>query len=248
MNNIFKSIKLLALALALSIGISYVAAWTAPTATPPNGNVSAPLNVSANPQTKSGNLGASWLYAYSYRDAGDPTDTYFMKPNGDSKLKNILVAQDVCIFGTSTCLSTVTGTPGPQGLAGASPAGVYSAADQFVASSYSWTVISSLPVTTNGNAVIVAFSDWIHGTNSNVTTMLWRVARDGITVWDSISYSIGSPGESGGAPLPETSFYLDHMFMDTPTSGGHTYTLEVRVTTGGTSSLHGKRGIYVFKI
>lgn len=120
--NIFQTLKLIALALVLSLGISYVSAWTAPTVTPPGGNVAAPINVSNTTQTKSGNLGASWLYAYSYRDAGDSTDTYFMKPNGDSKLKNILVAQDVCISGTTICLSTVSGTPGPQGLTGATGA------------------------------------------------------------------------------------------------------------------------------
>ena len=56
MNHIFQSTKVILLALALSIGISYVSAWTAPTVTPPNGNVAAPLNVSSAAQIKTGSL------------------------------------------------------------------------------------------------------------------------------------------------------------------------------------------------
>lgn len=87
--------KIVTLALVLSVGISYVSAWTAPTATPPGGNVAAPINVGNSEQTKTGNLGASWVYAYSYRDAGDLTDSYFMKPNGDSVLKKV-IADTIC--------------------------------------------------------------------------------------------------------------------------------------------------------
>jgi hypothetical protein len=56
MKNIIQPLKITALALALSIGISYVSAWTAPTATPPGGNVAAPINVSSSSQIKTGDL------------------------------------------------------------------------------------------------------------------------------------------------------------------------------------------------
>ena len=56
MNNTLKSLKIIVLALVLSIGISYVSAWTAPTATPPGGNVAAPLNTGDNVQYKTGTL------------------------------------------------------------------------------------------------------------------------------------------------------------------------------------------------
>lgn len=56
MSSIFQSLKTLALAIILSIGVTYVYAWTGPTATPPNGNVSAPINVSNTSQVKSGGL------------------------------------------------------------------------------------------------------------------------------------------------------------------------------------------------
>lgn len=56
MKNITQSIKIIALSLVLSFGLSYVYAWTAPTVSAPNGNVSAPINTSGTTQTKSGQL------------------------------------------------------------------------------------------------------------------------------------------------------------------------------------------------
>lgn len=41
---------------AILIGASYLFAWTGPTATAPNGNVSAPINVGSSSQVKSGGL------------------------------------------------------------------------------------------------------------------------------------------------------------------------------------------------
>src|SRR4030042_892068 len=41
---------------ALGLAIQFVRAWTEPSAAPPNGNVGAPINTSANPQTKQGGL------------------------------------------------------------------------------------------------------------------------------------------------------------------------------------------------
>lgn len=46
------------LALALSFGVSYVSAWTAPTQAPPLGNTNPPINTSATTQSKSGNFTA----------------------------------------------------------------------------------------------------------------------------------------------------------------------------------------------
>lgn len=50
------TLKTITLAALFSLGLSYVHAWTAPTATPPGGNVSAPINVGATAQTKAGDL------------------------------------------------------------------------------------------------------------------------------------------------------------------------------------------------
>jgi len=39
------------------IGFSVFAVWTEPSATPPNNNVSAPINVGSSPQSKLGDFG-----------------------------------------------------------------------------------------------------------------------------------------------------------------------------------------------
>lgn len=54
---IFSAIKVSTLAIILSMGILYAYAWTAPSTTPPTGNVSAPINTSAAAQSISGKLG-----------------------------------------------------------------------------------------------------------------------------------------------------------------------------------------------
>lgn len=54
---IFNSLKVVTLAVVLSFGLSFVYAWTAPTQSPPAGNVSAPINTSATEQIKAGGLG-----------------------------------------------------------------------------------------------------------------------------------------------------------------------------------------------
>ena len=56
MKSIFPAIKVYALAIVLSFGLSYALAWTAPTSQPPVGNVSAPINTGATAQTKTGPL------------------------------------------------------------------------------------------------------------------------------------------------------------------------------------------------
>jgi len=59
MKNILQPIKIIILALILVVGISYLhAAWVGPTATPPNENTPAPVNVGSIFQEKSGDLWA----------------------------------------------------------------------------------------------------------------------------------------------------------------------------------------------
>jgi len=52
-------VKIIVLALILSVGISIVFAWTDPTEPPFGGNVPAPVNVGATEQTKTGRLNVS---------------------------------------------------------------------------------------------------------------------------------------------------------------------------------------------
>ncbi|OHA84349.1 MAG: hypothetical protein A2937_01255 [Candidatus Yonathbacteria bacterium RIFCSPLOWO2_01_FULL_47_33b] len=109
--HIFQSAKVILLALVLSIGISYVSAWTAPTVTPPNGNVAAPLNVSNTAQTKAGNITANYLIASSesnapvFKDSND--SSYFLNPNGDSILSSI--------YATKICFGADCKTAWPSG-------------------------------------------------------------------------------------------------------------------------------------
>ncbi len=56
MKKTIQTFKLIVLSLVLSFGISYAFAWTAPTATPPSGNIAAPLNTGVSAQTKVGAL------------------------------------------------------------------------------------------------------------------------------------------------------------------------------------------------
>ncbi len=70
-HELWQSAKILTVALVLSLGVQYAsAAWSGPTATPPNENTSAPINVSATSQVKSGGLGVTNLVADSVTVGG----------------------------------------------------------------------------------------------------------------------------------------------------------------------------------
>lgn len=62
-NKIFSALKVITLAVVLSFGLSYVYAWTAPSTTPPTGNVSAPINTGTSIQQKAGDLTVKGLVA-----------------------------------------------------------------------------------------------------------------------------------------------------------------------------------------
>lgn len=98
-NQIFSAIKVTTLALILSFGISSVYAWIAPTATPPSGNVSAPINTSATAQTKTGGLtvgsitapshciGASCLTAWPTGGVTPPVGSSFIDTSATAQTK-----------------------------------------------------------------------------------------------------------------------------------------------------------------
>ena len=78
--NIFISVAILLMLLGTGVALS---AWTEPTSPPPDGNVSAPINVSATGQTKSGALTIQGDFTspifYDFNDA-----TYYVNPAGQS--------------------------------------------------------------------------------------------------------------------------------------------------------------------
>lgn len=59
-----KTIKILLTAVVLSLGISYVYAWTAPTVAPPGGNTPEPVNLGTEQQDKVGNFRAGGLRSF----------------------------------------------------------------------------------------------------------------------------------------------------------------------------------------
>ncbi|HCR52217.1 TPA: hypothetical protein DIV48_01045 [Candidatus Kaiserbacteria bacterium] len=74
----------LVLGVGLSIGATYVYAWTGPTGTAPNNNTPPPINTSATAQTKSGGLTAGWMQAPIFYDSNNAG--YYLDPNGTSRV------------------------------------------------------------------------------------------------------------------------------------------------------------------
>lgn len=52
-------LSVIVIGIVLGLTLQFVRAWTEPTQAPPNGNVGAPINTSANPQTKAGSFTSS---------------------------------------------------------------------------------------------------------------------------------------------------------------------------------------------
>lgn len=90
-NQLFNAIKVITLAVILSFGLSYAIAWTAPAATPPGGNVSAPINTGSTAQTKAGTLTVNGLDL----NAGNITSIWGLAVNSIS-------AGTITLTGTAT--------------------------------------------------------------------------------------------------------------------------------------------------
>ena len=118
MKNLSQTIKSLIIALILVGGISYVFAWTGPSTTPPNGNVSAPINVSSTSQSKNG--------ALSLGTSNPPTTGYSLDVTGAGVFSAGVASNQFCL-GTNcitswpssgTSLSSVGSCPTNQYLQG----------------------------------------------------------------------------------------------------------------------------------
>lgn len=90
-NQLLNATKVITLAVILSFGLSYAIAWTAPAATPPGGNVDAPINTGSTAQTKAGNLTVSGLDL----NAGSITNIWSIAANSIS-------AGTITLTGTAT--------------------------------------------------------------------------------------------------------------------------------------------------
>ncbi len=68
---IIQTFKILLTAVVISLGISYVYAWTPPPLAPPAGNTPAPLDVGTTTQIKIGGLGVNAFTANSASFSGN---------------------------------------------------------------------------------------------------------------------------------------------------------------------------------
>ena len=84
-----KDIALIVSVLIMSFAISYAfSAWTEPSASPPDGNVSAPVNVSDTGQTKTGAMTVQGDFTAPI--FYDTVSTYYVNPSGSSNLSGNL--------------------------------------------------------------------------------------------------------------------------------------------------------------
>jgi len=98
-NQIIQTTKTIILALILTLGISYVMAWTGPTSTPPDGNTPTPINIGTTDQVKNGGLGINALSVFGtgylgkikVNTTGD-TGSWELYTNGDTYTSGTLRA------------------------------------------------------------------------------------------------------------------------------------------------------------
>jgi len=74
MQKTLSTLKSLIIVLALTIGLSYVFAWTGPTGAPPNDNAPAPINVGGTSQAKTGGLGLGGSKTTAFPSASSMLD------------------------------------------------------------------------------------------------------------------------------------------------------------------------------
>ena len=89
MKNFSQVLKSLTLALILVGGMSYVFAWTGPSASAPNGNVSAPINVGSTSQSKNG--------ALSLGTSNPPTVGYSLDVTGAGVFSSGVASNQFCL-------------------------------------------------------------------------------------------------------------------------------------------------------
>jgi len=201
MKNILQSVKVATLAVALTIGLSYVYAWTVPTETPPNGNVLAPLNTSGTDQTKAGPslLTLDGVSANVYLDQNDTN--YFVNPNLDSVMKNVLVTTgDVCTgwdevnhipTASTKCLSTV-------GAGGGTPTGAIMPYAGATAPS-GWLIADGSAVSRTTYSALYAVTGTTYGMGDGSTTFNLPNLKGNVPVGLDASQTEFTPiGKTGG--------------------------------------------------
>jgi hypothetical protein len=106
-NQLIQTTKTIILALILTLGMSYVMAWTGPTSTPPDGNTPTPVNVGTTDQVKNGGLGLDALsvfgtgYFSGNVGIGDTTPSNAIDINTTSTASGISFDGETAISGFS---------------------------------------------------------------------------------------------------------------------------------------------------
>jgi hypothetical protein len=220
MSKILANLKIVVLAVIFAAGVSYISAWTGPGSgvTPPNNNVSAPLNVGSSTQTKTGGLvlNGGWT---------------------DSLGNAVQAATGLEVFGTSSFQGPVqinTGSPQPgyiltaqdtNGTVGwSSVSGGSSGRPTFITpitlvtvpsnSAVNWTTVSNLQnygVPATASAIILATNIDAYNDTNDVGIYL-RPNSNGST------YKLAGTKTSGGG-APSLSSFNQSMYPVAVSSG-----------------------------
>lgn len=108
MKNIIQLTKIAGLAVILSLGLSYVYAWTAPIQQPPAGNVAAPINTSGSDQTKTGILRVVDFVTNKITFTDGTTQTTATNGGSHGKQRFTTVGNGVCPSATN-CFTVPAG-------------------------------------------------------------------------------------------------------------------------------------------
>lgn len=185
MNTLKQSIITIIVCTAVVAGVSLVYSWTGPTATPPGGNVSAPINVGTTAQYKSGALSIGGLLqapqiqlttgaATGKVLTSDASGLASWQTGGTGGVSQIIAGTNITISPAGgTGAVTINSTGGGGGLTG-------SGSTNYVSK---WTGATSL-----GNSSVIDYGSYIQvgalkfGLNSAVGSgPAFTVANDGIT-------------------------------------------------------------------
>lgn len=269
MKNTVQAVKIVTLAIVLSFGLSYVYAWVAPTATAPAGNATAPLNTSGVNQIKTGGLTMDVATSTVFMDGNDLTGSFFLNPNGDSVLKNLLLTDgDVCTgwdpvahawTASKKCLSTSSGGSGAGNIFyGSGVDGAYtldgtqdsvsglltknsSTKYTLLRDGYFTTLTIASGVTLDPNGYRIFCKTLLTGAGI--------IARNGNNGGDGASGGGGSPGNGGGGGSALNAGYLSAPVGGSSGGRGGRYqrngipTLDAIAGTVGISTTNSATGI-----
>ena len=218
--------KIIVLALALALGISYVSAagtWTPPTATPPGGMVDVPINVGSNAQIKAGDLGVgAFLANLNSQFLGNVTIGTTTSP---AQLRLVNGTQGAGKVLTSDANGNATWAAGTASTAGPS---VYAMTLNTTKSSNStsWVdtglAITTTPTAANSKFLINVNVSHSGGTVGGLNCEVGLFKRTGSDATIAAPFSTGSAGNAVQAGF----VFLDQATDTTP----RTYTVMLRQT------------------